>query len=197
MLLGLTGSAGSGKSMALGVFAENGWLPLDADVLCHRLYDEAGGSLPVAFASRWGSSVLRPDGKVDRRAVARIVFADASEREWLDAAARPKILDLAFSLLKSSGAANAVLEAAVLFEASWQGLCDFTVCVWAAPEIVRARLAGRGWSDSEIDARLAAQIAPDRKLELADFGVVNNASPELLRAQCAALSTLILNNSKI
>jgi dephospho-CoA kinase len=139
---------------------------------------------------------LRPDGKVEGgRSPGSL--RDASEREWLDAAARPKILDLAFSLLKSSGAANAVLEAAVLFEASWQGLCDFTVCVWAAPEIVRARLAGRGWSDSEIDARLAAQIAPDRKLELADFGVVNNASPELLRAQCAALSTLILNNSKI
>jgi dephospho-CoA kinase len=72
MLIGLAGGYCSGKSTVAAFLEEAGWTCIDADRLGHSAIDLARD----AIAARFGSVVLGPDGLVDRRAVARIVFAD-------------------------------------------------------------------------------------------------------------------------
>jgi dephospho-CoA kinase len=72
MLLGLAGGYSSGKSTVASLLEGEGWAVVDADALGHEAIELARG----AIAARFGDGVLGPDGRVDRRAVARIVFSD-------------------------------------------------------------------------------------------------------------------------
>lgn len=194
MLIGLTGSPGCGKSAALETFSSLGWFALDADAICKELYSIPGGALPSLFEARWGRSALNGAGLPDKGRISSIVFNDDTERAWLDSVVHPEIKRAALEAFEKSGAANGMLEAALIFEAAWTGLFKFVVSVWCEPSIQLARLRAKGWDDGTISRRIAAQMPSAEKLELADFGIVNNSSLGALREQCAAISELILNS---
>lgn len=194
MLIGLTGAPGCGKSAALDVFASLGFFAVDADRVCSRLYSDPAGPLPKLFAGRWGDAALSSDGLPSRAFIAEKAFNDESERSWLNSVVHPAIQKEALSLFEKSGAAHGVLEAALIFEASWTKLFSCVVAIWSEPAIQAARLAARGWSAEEARLRTASQLPAAGKLEMADFGLVNNSTLDALREQCEALSKTILNS---
>ena len=61
---------------------------------------------------------------------------------------------------------------------------DATIAVWTSPELQQERLRARGWSDEHASRRIAAQFTAGRKLELADYGIINTGSMEQLEEQC-------------
>jgi len=191
MLIGLTGGAGCGKSAAMKVFASLGWRTLDADALCHEAYSDSACPLAGLFKARWGEGVLDAAGRPDRRVIAGIVFKDPSELAWLESATHPEILRRAMAVCERLGDVPAIFDAPLLFEAGWKGLFEKVVSVWCEPGIQRARLLARGWSSQEIERRLARQMSQDKKLELADFGIINSFSLEILERQCERISNLI------
>ena len=79
------------------------------------------------------------------------------------------------------------LEVPLLFELGWE--CEFpaTLAVWAPAALRRARLRSRGYEAAEVAARDRRQWSPERKLELADYAVINTGSPEFLKSQCKLL----------
>src|SRR4051812_15955874 len=80
--VGLTGGLGSGQSTALAALGRLGAARLSTDAVVHELY----GSPEVldAVVDRWGADVVGADGAADRGAIARRVFAEPAEREWLE-----------------------------------------------------------------------------------------------------------------
>ena len=191
MLIGLTGGAGSGKSTVMKIFASWGWGVLDADAICHEAYAEPNGRLAKAMEARWGSKVLDSDARPDRRAIAEIVFDDAAELAWLEAAVHPEILRRATERRASFGDRPVLFDAPLLFEAGWRSLFESVIAVWCDPSVQRERLLARGWDDREIGRRLARQMNQDRKLELADFGLINSSSMRILEEQCSIIANLI------
>jgi dephospho-CoA kinase len=132
--------------------------------------------------------VLKPNGRLDRRTIAGIVFADPAERAALEAIVFPFIGKRALEEIQKAQANPAVkfvvVDAAVMLEAGWENECDRLVYVDAPRDVRLARLAARsGWTDADLIAREAAQWPAEKKLKRAAAVIVNDGSTETLQSQ--------------
>jgi dephospho-CoA kinase len=184
--VGLTGGIGSGKSEVAKVFAELGALVIDSDALAREAV-AAGSEGLRAIAARWPESVA--GGTLDRAALARIVFDDAAARAELNAIVHPLVRRLALEREARAAAGQLVIrEAPLLFEGDFYKSCDANVLVVAPPEVRIARAMARsGLSRADVERRIAAQIAPERARELADYTLENDGTLEELRAKATEL----------
>ena len=90
LLVGLTGGIGSGKSTVSALLAERGAVIVDADAITRQL-QEPGQPVLAAMVERFGGGILRPDGRLDREAVAKVVFADRAALADLQAIVWPAV----------------------------------------------------------------------------------------------------------
>jgi len=189
-VIGLVGGIGAGKSLAAAALARRGGAVVDADRIGHAVLNRP--EVVARLVGRWGPGVLRPDGTPDRRAIAAVVFADPAERAALEAAVFPGIGRLAREQIAAARADPAVrfvvLDAAVMMEAGWHGVCDKVIYVDAPREVRLRRLAARsGWTADDLTAREAAQMSPAGKMARADAVVVNDGTPDELAARLDGL----------
>jgi dephospho-CoA kinase len=185
-VIGLIGAIGAGKSTAAQCFAARGGYVIDADGLGHESLHQP--DIVAALVHRWGERVRRPDGSLDRRAIGRIVFADATERTALETAVFPYIqyrTREAISAAQTNPAvAFVVLDAAVLLEAGWGEMVDRIAYLDAPRRLRLERLVARsGWTESELDVREAAQWPAREKKMRADAVIMNDTDPEALQNQ--------------
>ena len=185
-VIGVVGGIGAGKSTVAAAFARRGGYVINADALGHQAL--ARPDVARQLAARWGDRVLNPDGTPNRRAVAGIVFHDPAERKALEGVVFPYI-EAAVREEIAKGAADpavrfVVLDAAVMLEAGWTGVCDKVVYVDAPREVRLARLAARsGWTPDQVAAREAAQMPADEKKARADAVVTNAGTAAELQDQ--------------
>ncbi|HEY1065585.1 MAG TPA: dephospho-CoA kinase [Pirellulales bacterium] len=181
-VVGLIGGIASGKSRAAEALVARGAVWIDADKLGHEVFDEP--EVKAALRERFGSGVFTNDGRIDRKALSKLVFPPAQSatteahdevhppayyndnRAWLERLLHPLIRELASERLdaaKKAGAPLAVLDAPLMLETGWSRLCDE---IWFidAPDAVRLeRAKSRGWSEAEFRAREATQWPLDLK----------------------------------
>ena len=185
MILGLTGPIGCGKSTVLELFGKASWRTADADTICRGLYDDPAGAFAAACRERWGDAFFR-DGRFDRAAIAKIVFADPAELRRLTELIYPHLerkLD-EFSRNVRRDGANAAVEVPLLFENGMEKRFDAVLTVWAPAELRHERLKKyRNFDDAEIRRREALQMDADEKLERADYALINSGSAADLKAQ--------------
>lgn len=155
--VGVVGHTGSGKSTACGFLAECGAVVLNADELAHEVY-LPGTPTYDAILSQWGETVRRSDGTVNRRELAKIVFADDQQRGLLEALVWPP---LRARLLRETAMVPAgviVLDAAVLVRAGWVDLVDEVWTIERGPDAsVRHAACRDGIEIADVQQRLAAQ----------------------------------------
>ncbi|OQA84655.1 MAG: Dephospho-CoA kinase [Lentisphaerae bacterium ADurb.Bin242] len=194
--IGLTGGPGCGKSAVLNYFSSvSGWQCLDADRICHEIYEEAGTPFGKRLAARWGAEIISENGTPDRARIAQKIFDDETERQWLNSVLHPEVLlRLETAMARIRDKDFVMIEAPLLFEAQWSFKMNAIVAVWSAPEIQMERLLARGWTREHAEKRIRSQFPADKKLELADYGLINNGSLESLLEQCAVLEKTIRNN---
>lgn len=157
--IGLTGPIGCGKSTVARWLAEAGATVIDADALA-RLATAAGEPALVAIQQRFGDGVLRPDGSLDRSALAQLVFGDPDALRDLESIVHPEVrrrLERAIESAEAGGAAVLVIEAIKLVEAGYARDCDEVWIVDCQPATQRERLAQRGLAADDADRRIAAQ----------------------------------------
>ena len=90
-----------------------------------------------------------------------------------------------------------VTEVPLLFECGWQGDFDCTTAVWSDRKTALERIPCRNWDEAEYLRRAAAQLPAEKKLEMADFGLVNNGTAESLMRQCADLMAFWKHNMEV
>jgi dephospho-CoA kinase len=163
LILGLVGGIASGKSVVANYLRDMGAVVLDADKAGHAVLREP--EVIAELKKRWGDGILDPTGQISRRAVAKIVFAPGgdAERAFLEGLTHPrieKLLHQELGALRSSAEPPpvVVLDAALLFEAGWDKLCDKILYVDAPRDIRLERAVARGWSTEQFNAREAAQM---------------------------------------
>jgi dephospho-CoA kinase len=182
MILGITGGFGTGKSTAARLFEERGYRRIDSDQL---IRDQVLTSPEVvaALATHFGPEVLTGLGKVNRRKVADRVFTNDTERVWLEELTHPPLFALWREALRLAPDGLWVVEVPLLFEKSLQKWFDFIVCVACAPEQQLVRLEQCGINRTFAEQRLSKQLPLAKKIELSDFVLWNEGSPEFLKAQ--------------
>ncbi len=188
--IGLIGGVASGKSLVAAEFARLGALVLDADRAGHETLREP--AILAAAQTRWGPAILGPDGHIDRKRLAAIVFqrtpASHAELSYLEHLTHPRIGERLQEQLAHAAAAGrtiAVLDAPVLLKAGWDRFCDRIVFVDAPREVRLSRALARGWTESDFDNREAAQESLSFKAQRADDSIDNSGDIEHTRAQVA------------
>jgi dephospho-CoA kinase len=183
-VVGITGGIATGKSTVLGMLADLGARTLSADDLAREVL--AKGTPGYAeTVERFGQAILAPDGQIDRRALAGIVFADAEARQTLNDITHPRIIAAMRRRIDSFRAhppdPNAVLavEIPLLVECGLAGTVDEVLVVVAEPRTQVSRLTRRyGMTDEDARRRLAAQMPMECKIERADRVITNEGSSE-------------------
>jgi dephospho-CoA kinase len=197
-LIGLVGGIGSGKSTVAGIFRRLGAGVLDADKVGHEVLRLP--AVRAAIGGRWGQAVIGSDGEIDRKSLAKIVFAPPpngpKELAELERITHPEIrqrLLAEIEKMAGDGLQVAILDAPVLLKAGWQGFCDAIVLVDAPLSQRQARVADRGWTAEELTRREASQESIDEKRQLANFVVDNSRDFEYISAQVERLWQSLLN----
>jgi len=195
MIAALTGGVGCGKSTVAANFAEMGWQVLNADAVTRDFYDRNDPAVTTPMVARWGREIMGPDGRIDRRKVADRVFAAAAELAWLNQLFHPLVRQVLTAAAEKIQHRDLLCEVPLLFEAGWETDFETVIAVWTSPELQRQRLRQRGWDDVEIERRIAGQWSADRKLEAADYGLINLYDRDSLQQQCMELNTIIKGKS--
>lgn len=153
---------------------------LSSDRVVHELYgtDEVRG----AVVARFGDDVA-PGGVVDRRALARRVFADDAEREWLEALLWPRVRERLARWREEVDRRRpappaAVVEVPLVFESGLDRAFDATIAV-IVDESVRAQRAG-GRGHAAVAERAARQLGQEEKAARATYVVANDGTVDEL-----------------
>ena len=183
MNVGLTGGLGSGKSTVAALFGEHGAVIIDADVVAREVV-RAGTPGFAAVVARFGPGVVGPDGELDRAALARIVFADGAALDKLNAIVHPLVGSRSAELAAAvPPGAVVVHDIPLLAENGLADRFDTVVVVEADREIRLARLAERGLTRAEAEARMAAQATDEQRRAIADEIVRNDDDLDSLARQ--------------
>ncbi len=191
----MSGGIGAGKSLVGRMLSEYGGVVIESDKLAHEALGEP--AVLRTLVEWWGTGILDEQGRVDRAAVGRKVFADEGERRRLEGLLFPRIGALRRELIErleaDGGAAFYVLDAPLLYEAGLDAECDAVIFVDAPEDQRAARVREeRGWDVEELRRRERMQKPLDQKRRMADHIVTNNSNPDALRGQVAHLATQIL-----
>ncbi len=190
LLVGLTGNIASGKSTVAQLFSERGATIVDADILARRAV-EVGTPASQRIVRRWGTSILAPDGRLDRAALRERVFGFPEELEALNEMVHPEVGRMRDRLVgdaRQRGDRIVVCDIPLLFEKNLVGDFDRIVLVDAPRDVRLDRLVkDRGLRETEAMEMIAAQMPAELKRARADFIVDNGGSLTELEEQVAAV----------
>ncbi len=177
--IGLTGIFGAGKSSVLKMFASLGVLTIEADEIVHNIFD----SKPVLLekiAKKFGSDVLLPEGGLNRRRLASIVFSDDVKRLDLETLLHPYVFKEAEAQKSKAYKKDAkriiIFEAPLLIESGYNSSMDKVIVVTCPMDKIFSRLEKRGFSKQEVVARFKAQLSQEEKAAQADYIIDNSGS---------------------
>ena len=188
--IAITGGAGTGKSTVARMFAELGAEVLDADAAAREAV-AVGTPAWQELRRLYGAEYFNPDGELIRAKVAQLVFTDPEARQRLNDIVHPQVareLQARLQELAEQGAALALVEVPLLYEAGLAGAYDRVIVVYVDPEDQVRRLRERdGRSAAEIEGLLKAQWPLKDKAARADFVVDNRGALDDTRNQVAAV----------
>jgi dephospho-CoA kinase len=153
----------------------------------HELYETE--AVRTALHLRWGDDVFTGD-RVDRQAVAKLVFTNADQRAWLQGLLWPLTAQRTEAFRKDLSQRRpppraGVVETPLLFEARAEGRFDATIAIVADDHQRAQRLAVR--DQAELAAREQAQLSQEEKSARATFAVVNDGTIEELERRLAEI----------
>ncbi|NUN96281.1 MAG: dephospho-CoA kinase [Candidatus Omnitrophica bacterium] len=176
--IGLAGTVGSGKSLAVEILRELGAVAIWADRIGHALLLEA--EVQADVTALLGDSVLAPGGGLDRKRIGEVVFSAPARREGYDKIIHPRLLARLRENLEALADEQrvVVVEAALIPE--W-GIEDWFDEVWCI-RCSDARALARWKRDPELYWKIRkAQFAPERKSAKATRVIENERSQEEFR----------------
>ena len=179
-VIGLTGGSGSGKSTVAAILeTQYGAKLLLADEIARKQM-EPGEAVYQKIAAYYGPGILLPDGRLDRKQIAAVIFRDAKERDALDQIVHPAVISeilRQIEVFRRAGEKLVVVESAILAESGCRSFCD-EVWVVTAPAGIRAErlAASRAYTRERIETMFAAQKTEQEYAKTADFLLENTGS---------------------
>ena len=185
LVIGITGTIGSGKSTVGSILEELGVPVIDTDTITHEVQNSE--KVKRAVVERFGKAVLTDDGtgKIDRKKLGALVFKDPVAKRDLESMIHPAvILESRRCVATHSDQPFVAILAPLLFEAKVQGEYDEIWAVIANEKVLRERLAKRDdLTEDLITQRLAAQFTQEEKARLSSVVIDNSTSREETKRQ--------------
>lgn len=184
MITGITGESGSGKSYVCSLFAEKGYIIIDADNEARKI-TEKGSPVLKKLVEAFGEDIIKPDGELDRRLLASRAFIDYESKNKLDGITHPEIVDIcrkkAYEEIQKGK--NVLIDAPLLFTSGLNKICHRTIKIYAPESIRLERIRKRdAISDEEILLRFSKQTKEADASQNADF-ILNNYPPYIIEEE--------------
>ena len=179
LIIGLTGSIGTGKSTVSKMFQQLNIPVVDADIIAREVV-EPNKLAYKAIVEAFGQEILLKDETIDRKKLGSIIFSDDEKRKTLNAIIHPAIRQEMLRQKEayiSEGHDCVVLDIPLLFESKLEHYVDKILVVYVEPEVQLQRILKRDNTKAE-DAkqRINSQISITKKRDLADAIIDNNGS---------------------
>lgn len=178
--VGLTGGYATGKSFVAKELERLGCFVIYADRLGHQVLERGGGAYAPTVQA-FGPGVLAPDGSIDRKKLAAIVFPAPEALNTLSGFVHPAVFRLEEELLigfeRQNPAGIAVIEAAILIETGRYKLFDcliLTTCDEATQ--IRRGIERDGLTRQQVLSRMAQQMPLAEKKRFAHY-VIETSGP--------------------
>jgi dephospho-CoA kinase len=187
MIIGLTGPIAAGKDSVARILKRRGAVIINVDRVAHELY---AFQSPVwhELVKNFGSRILMRGGKVDRKKLGEIVFADRQKLQLLNKIVHPALKEsIERRTLNVERGVMIVINAAVLKEIGLIPLVDEVWVVTAGRQKRLRRLLGKGLSKSDANRRLNLQMSQKEYLKMADIIIKNEGPLRELTRQVNAL----------
>jgi dephospho-CoA kinase len=183
IIVGLTGNIATGKSAVMRMAEEQGALALDADKIVHELL-QGDPEIRSAIVSRFGEGVCNADGRINRAALAAIVFRDAAALRKLEQVTHPAVRREIKERIDASDANVVFIEAIKLLEGDLAAECD-QIWVTRAPrrQQIERLIVCRGLDWETAAMRINAQPPQNEKVSQADVVIDTDASISDTRSQ--------------
>jgi len=179
IIIGLTGSIGTGKSMIAKRFKTLQIPVVDADLIARQVV-EPGEEAYDRIVDTFGEAILQKDKTLDRKALGAIVFQNEEKRQQLNNIVHPAIRK---EMLKqrdayvASGATCVVLDIPLLYESKLTHFVDKVIVVSVNPDVQLQRIVERDeGTEKEAKQRIQSQIPVKEKAEMADAVIDNNGT---------------------
>jgi dephospho-CoA kinase len=197
LVIALTGGIASGKTEVSRRFERLGVPVIDTDIIARQLV-EPGQPLLQEIRQKFGEGFIDEEGRLKRRALRQLIFADAEKRKMLEAILHPEVMAKAFCAITSAHAPYCILVIPLLAETGRTEGIDRVLLVDSTESAQVARLMGRdGLDESAANSALAAQSSRCTRLALADDVIQNDDDLHRLDAQIAALHRKYLQLSEV
>ena len=195
-IIGILGGIASGKSTVAAEFVKLGCKVIDADKIAHEVLEEK--TVKEKILESFDPTILDQEGKINRRKLAEIVFADAEKIALLNTIIHPLVLERADKLIKKYNKQNQVraivLDIPLLVEVGWHERCDKIIFVDCEPELRAKRAEKMGFNKNQLKNRENFQISLDKKVKLTDNIIENNSGFSALVRQVADIFSYIVGN---
>lgn len=190
--VGITGGIGSGKSAVTDRLSAFGIPVVDADVVAREIVAPGSPALQ-AIAEHFGEQLITPEGKLDRPALRRIVFAEPNERKWLEGLTHPMIAESIAQQLEAAKSAYVVLSSPLLLEGAQRDFVEYIVVVDVPEALQVARTMLRDNNDEAlVRSIMDAQLSRAERLVMADTVIDNSGGLAALDKQVKALHAYLL-----
>lgn len=179
--IALTGGIATGKSTVASLLGLNGLRIIDADTIAHRILDENGAWV----AERFGSEFVK-NGKVDRPALGKVIFADPDARKELESFLHPKIRAAIEEQSEKQDALGYpyLIDIPLFFETQSYPIKD-SVVVYTPKELQLERFMKRnGFSEEESLRRIGSQMDIEEKKARATWVIDNSSNLKHLQTEC-------------
>jgi len=177
--IGITGNIGSGKTWVCKIFEALDIPIFYADLEARIILNSP--SVITELADTFGSQIVSSTEKIDRKALASIVFNNSSELNKLNRIIHPKLRLMFLNWAQKQEALYVIQEAAILFENGFDAIMDKTITVAAPKNIRLGRVIKRdGASQEEVLARMKHQWSDIKKENAADYIIQNDGHQMVL-----------------
>ncbi len=194
LIVGVTGSLGTGKTTVAAMFKHHGARIIDADAITRGLLAPKGKCIKKV-AKIFPDAILR--STLNRQALASIVFQNSHTLKKLtDIVFPPAFKEVQRQISLYRNKPLIILDVPLLFESGWQKIVDVTVVVKASRAQQFERLKGSQLSGADITRRLRLQMPLSEKVRRADIVIDNRGTLQATRRQVDAVVDRLLQRKK-
>ena len=192
LLVGLTGTMGSGKTTTASLLKEMGAFIIDADVICHDLVFPNNPAWEEVIHT-FGKEILQNDHQtIDRAKLGRIIFNDKVKKDQLEKILHPKVIAeeirLSEQVFRDYPKSIVVIEAALLIESGSENRMDKVVVVTSDEEqSIQRGMKRCSLTRKEVISRIRNQMPQVEKIKKADYVIQNNGSQEEFKIKVQGL----------
>lgn len=189
LILGLTGSYGSGKTTVAGIFRQHGARIIDADNIAHAVISP-GQKAYKKIIHYFKKDILDRRRHIDRKRLAEIVFSDIKLLARLNKITHPEIIKVIKKEIAAVKSGLVILDAPLLMETGLHKEVDRTIVVKIKKRIQRKRLIKKYPKDF-IDRIIKSQMPQEKKVRIADFIIDNSGNLTQTRKQVEKIRRLL------